>query len=151
MLVSAIKGAGVLSSTISVTLDEFESNIMREPYYSWNPTIRTTLTAVGINDIDDCFDFDNVTDATNDTNVGFEAADSEAGGLTANQRMEFRPVHGDSPSGLLAGEDISLNNHTDDNNASFEPSGIETGGLTTNQRMDFRPSAWGFPQWIACW
>ena len=120
-------------------LDEFESNFMREPYYSWNPPIQTTLTAIGINDIDNCFDFDDVTDATNNTNVGFEAADSESGGLTTNQRMEFHPVHGDSPSGLLAGKDLSLNNHTDNNNASFEPTGIETGGLTTNQRMDFRP------------
>ena len=39
-------------------LDEFESNFMREPSYSWNPPIRTTLTVVGKNDIDDCFDFD---------------------------------------------------------------------------------------------
>ena len=65
---------------------------------------------MGKNDIDDCFDFDDVTDATSNINVSFEAADIEAGGLTTNQRMEFRPVHGNSPSGLLAGEDLSLNN-----------------------------------------
>ena len=37
-----------------IPLDEFHSNFMMDPYYSWNPPIRTTLTAVGINDIDDC-------------------------------------------------------------------------------------------------
>ena len=120
-------------------LDEFESNFMREPSYSWNPPIRTNLIAMGKNYIDDCFNFDDVTDATNDINVSFEAADIEAGGLTTNQRTEFRLVHGDSPSGLFAGEDLSLNNHTDNNNASFESSVIETGGLTTSQSMDFRP------------
>ena len=71
-------------------LDEFESNFMREPHYSWNPPIRHTLTAV-----------DDITDTTNDNDESFEAADSEAGGLTTNQRTEFCPVHGDSPSGLM--------------------------------------------------
>ena len=101
-------------------LDKFESNFMREPSYSWNPPIRTTLTVVGKNDIDNCFDFDDVTDATNDNNDSFEAADSDTRGLTTSQRMDFRPVHGDSPSRLLAGEDLSLNNPTNDNNDSFE-------------------------------
>ena len=106
-------------------LDEFESNFMREPSYSWNPPIRHTLTAVGKNDIDDCFDIDDITDATNNNNVSFEAADSEAGGLTTNQRMEFRLVRGDSPSGLTAGEDLSSNNPTIDNNDSFESTNSE--------------------------
>ena len=35
-------------------LDEFHSNFMMDPFYSWNPLIRTTLTAVGLNDTDDC-------------------------------------------------------------------------------------------------
>ena len=33
--------------------DLFYSNFMMDPYYSWNPPIRTSLTAVGINDTDD--------------------------------------------------------------------------------------------------
>ena len=114
---------------------------MREPYYSWNPPIRHTLTAVGKNNIDDCFDIDDVTDATNNNNVSFKAADSEAGGLTTNQRMKFRLglVHGDSPSGLTAGEDLSSNNPTIDNNNSLESTNSDAGGLTTNQRMEFCP------------
>ena len=86
-------------------LDEFESNFMREPSYSWNPPIRTTLTVIGKNNINDCFDIDDVTDATNNNNDSFEVADSDARGLTTSQRMDFRQVHGDSPSRLLAGED----------------------------------------------
>ena len=35
-------------------LMNFHSNFMMDPYYSWNPPIRTTLTAVGANDIDNC-------------------------------------------------------------------------------------------------
>ena len=34
-------------------LDQFHSNFMMDPYYSWNPPIRMSLTAVGINDTDD--------------------------------------------------------------------------------------------------
>ena len=34
-------------------LDVFHSNFMMDPYYSWNPPIRTSLTAVGIYDTDD--------------------------------------------------------------------------------------------------
>ena len=120
-------------------LDEFESNFMREPHYSWNPPIRHTLTAVGINDIDDCFDIDDVTDSTNDNDESFEAADSEAGGRTTNQRMEFCPVCGDSPSGLNAGEDLSSNNSTTDNNDSFLSTYSDASGLSTSQRMEFRP------------
>ena len=37
-----------------IPLDEFYSNFMMDPFYSWNPPIRTTLTAVGLNDTDDC-------------------------------------------------------------------------------------------------
>ena len=121
------------------SLDEFESNFMREPSYSWSLPIRTTLTVIGKNYIDDCFDFDYVTDATNDNNDSFEAADSDARGLTTSQRMDFRLVRGDSPSQLLAGEDHSLNNHTNDNNDSFKMADSDARGLTTSQRMDFRP------------
>ena len=46
---------------------------MREPSYSWNPSIQTTLTVVFKNNIDNCFDIDDVTDATNDNNDSFEA------------------------------------------------------------------------------
>ena len=80
-----------------------------------------------------------VTDATNDNNDSFEAADIEAGGLTTSQRMDFRLVGGDSPSRLLAGEDHSLNNPTNNNNDSFETADSDARGLITSQRMDFRP------------
>ena len=41
-----------------------------------------------------------------------ETADNDARGLTTNQRMEFRPVHGDSPGRLHAGENLLTNNLT---------------------------------------
>ena len=34
-------------------LDMFHSNFMMDPYYNWNPPIRTSLTVVGMNDTDD--------------------------------------------------------------------------------------------------
>ena len=43
-----------------IPLDNCESNFMKEPSFSWNPPIRNTLTAVGKNDIDDQFDFDDI-------------------------------------------------------------------------------------------
>ena len=46
-------------------------------------------------------------------------------------------MRGDSPSRLLAGEDLSLNNPTNDNNDSFETADSDARGLTTSQRMDF--------------
>ena len=41
-----------------IPLDNFESDFMKEPSFSWNPPIRNTLTAVGKDDIDDQFYFD---------------------------------------------------------------------------------------------
>ena len=35
-----------------IPMDDFESDYMREPSFSWNPPIHNTLTAVGKNDID---------------------------------------------------------------------------------------------------
>ena len=48
-------------------------------------------------------------------------------------------MRGDSPSGLLVGENLSSNNTTDDNNDSFETADNDIRGLTTNQKMEFRP------------
>ena len=121
-----------------IPLDEFESNLMKEPHYSWNPPIQHTLTAVGIDDIDDCFDIDDIIDTTNDNDDSFEAADS-AGGLYTNQRMEFRPGHGDLPSGLNVGEDLSSDNSTTDNNDSFLSIYSDASGLSTSNRMEFCP------------
>ena len=75
-------------------LDKFESNFMREPSYSWNPPIRTTLTVVDKNNIDNCFDIDNVTDITNDNNDSFEAADSDTRGLTTSHAKGWISVLG---------------------------------------------------------
>ena len=40
------------------SLDNFESDYMREPYFSWNPPIHNTLTAVCESDIDDQYKID---------------------------------------------------------------------------------------------
>ena len=48
-------------------------------------------------------------------------------------------MHGDSPSGLNAGEDLSLNNSTTDNNDSFLSTYSDASGLSTNHRMEFHP------------
>ena len=105
------------------TLDEFESNFMREPSYNWNPPICSTLMAVGKNDIDDQHDYDNFVDQTTDNNVSFNEADSDTSRLTTSQRMEFHPVSGAST----------------DNNDSFDEADSDTSRLTASQRMEFHP------------
>ena len=81
-------------------LDEFHSNFMKEPYYSWNPPIRPTLTAVGKNDIDDYLhNFDD--DKDDDNHDSPTPSGNDAGGLSNSNRMEIRPLRGD-PTGLLS-------------------------------------------------
>ena len=77
-------------------LDEFESNFMREPSYSWNPPIRSTLMAIGKNNIDDQHDYNDLFDQTTDNNDSFDEADNDTSRLTASQRMEFHPASGAS-------------------------------------------------------
>ena len=67
-----------------IPLDDFESDYLREPSFSWNPPICNTLTAVGKNDIDDQHDFDN----------SLEDADSDAGSVTMNPVDESIQVNG---------------------------------------------------------
>ena len=83
-----------------IPLDEFHSNFMKEPHYSWNPPIRPTLTAVGKNDIDDYlhnFDYDN----DDDNHDSPTPSGNDTGGLSNSNRMEFHPLRGD-PTGLLS-------------------------------------------------
>ena len=92
-------------------LDEFHSNFMKEPYYSWNPPTRPTLTAVGTNDIDDYlhnFDDDN-DDDNNDSPI---PSSNDASGLSSSNRMEIRPLRRD-PTGLLsASKELASNPRT---------------------------------------
>ena len=83
-----------------IPLDEFHSNFMKEPHYSWNPPIRPTLTAVGKKDIDDYLhNFDD--DIDNDNHDSPTPIGNDAGGLSNSNRMEVRPLRGD-PTGLLS-------------------------------------------------
>ena len=94
-----------------IPLDEFHSNFMMDPFYSWNPPIRSTLTAVGLNDTDDyqinIDDNDNDDQDDDPTPTGT----SGGGGSTGN-RMEFCPLRGDPSSSVPNGEDHNSNNTT---------------------------------------
>ena len=82
-----------------IPLDNFESDFLKEPYISWNPPIRNTLTAVGKDDIDDQFDFDDnetLSQTDNDDN-SFVKADSHTGDVTMTPVEDFLQVNGDSP------------------------------------------------------
>ena len=83
-----------------IPLDNFDSNYMKEPSFSWNPKIRNTLTAVGKDDIDDQFDFDNNETSfqidSDDNSVG--EAESQTGDITMAPVKEFLQVNGDDPS-----------------------------------------------------
>ena len=96
-----------------IPLDEFHSNFMMDPHYSWNPLIRTTLTAVGLNDTDDyqinIDENDNFNDDQYDDPI--PTGTSGGDGSTCN-RMEFRPLRGDPSSPVPNGEDHTTNNMT---------------------------------------
>ena len=91
--------------------DEFYSNFMMDPFYSWNPPIRTTLTAVGLNDTDD-YQI-NIDDNDNDDHDDdpIPTGTSGGGGSTGN-RLEFRPLRGDPSSPVPNGVDHTTNNTT---------------------------------------
>ena len=92
-------------------LDEFHSNFMKEPYYSWNPPTRPTLTAVGKNDIDDYLhNFDD--DKDDDNNDSPIPSSNDTSGLSNSNRMEICPLRGD-PTGLLsASKELASNPRT---------------------------------------
>ena len=75
-------------------LDVFHSNFMMDPYYNWNPPIRTSLTAVGINDTDD-YQI-NLDDNDHGTHEDEPIPSGTFGGgdHTCNG-MEFCSLHGD--------------------------------------------------------
>ena len=91
-------------------LDEFESNFMREPSYNWNPPIRSTLMAIGKNDIDDQHDYNDFDDQITNNNDSFVVADNDTGRLTMGQWMEFHPVSGASTNQLYAESNQLTNN-----------------------------------------
>ena len=82
-----------------IPLDNFESDYLREPSFSWNPPICNTLMAVGKDDIDNQFDFDdNKTMSQTDTDDNsFGEADSHTGDVTMAPVEDFLQVNGEDP------------------------------------------------------
>ena len=96
-----------------IPLDEFYSNFMMDPFYSWNPPIQTTLTAVGLNDTDDCqINFDDNDNIEHDDDPIPTGTSGGGGGGSTGNRMEFRPLRGDPSSPVLIGVDHTINNTT---------------------------------------
>ena len=96
-----------------IPLDDFHSNFMMDPHYSWNPPIRTTLTAVGLNDTDDyqinVDDNDNYNDDQHDDPI---PTGTDDGSRSTSNRMEVRPLRGDPSSPVSSGEGHALNKTT---------------------------------------
>ena len=73
-----------------------QRHIMMDPHYCWNPPIRTTLTAVGLNDTDDyqinIDDNDNYDDDQDDNPI-LTGIDAES--RSTSKRMEVCPLRGD--------------------------------------------------------
>ena len=79
-------------------LDNFVNNFLREPSFTWNPPIWSTLTSVGKNDIDDQFKFDDYDNMTqNDEDNSFREADPDVGSVARNHVDEIISVNGGSP------------------------------------------------------
>ena len=121
-----------------ITFDEFESNFLKEPHYSWNPPIRPTLTAVGINDIDDYLhntDILNVVDDDDDdNNDSLSSGNNDTNGLSNRNRMVFCPLHGDSVGRLSASEELS-------SNLSTLPGAVFSQGSAVPQNTSTLPEA----------
>ena len=85
---------------------------MMDPHYCWNPPIRTTLTAVGLNDTDDyqinIDDNDNYDD--DQDNPILTGIDAES--RSTSNRMEVRPLRGDPFSPVSSCEVLATNNTT---------------------------------------
>ena len=94
-------------------LDEFVSNFMKEPHYSWNPPIRPTPTSVGINDINDYphnIDTSNAADDDNDdNNYSPSVGNNDTSGRSNRNRMVICPLRGDAAGHLSVNEELSSN------------------------------------------
>ena len=104
-------------------LDNFDNNFLREPSFSWNPPICSTLRAVGKNDIDNQLDLDNLVNSTqNDDDNSFVEANPDAGREARNLMDEIILVNGDSPDQGNAEAIRSYNPTTqnDDDNSFVE-------------------------------
>ena len=107
---------------------------MKEASFSWNPQIRSTLTAVGKNDINDQLDIDDFVKSTQIDDSNSEAQ-TAAGGGTRNLRDVGIPGNGLTPSQGNAETLLSTNNKSqNDNDDSFivdlPAAGIESMNLT---------------------
>ena len=121
-------------------LDLFYSNFMMDPYYSWNPPIRTSLTAVGVNDTDD-YQI-NLVD-----NEKFSQEDEPIptgiyGGVDPScNRMEFCSLHGDhSQHVCIPTTEIR---HPPDATAAAAAEAAAAAVANTNHKS----SRSGIPQW----
>ena len=111
-------------------LDNFKNNFLREPSFSWNPTILSTLTAVGKSDIDDQLDFDDFDNLKqNDDDGSFVEADLDVGGAAMNHVDEIISVNGGSPDHGNAGANQSYNL------TIFPKDAIIQGGIIPQNRL----------------
>ena len=97
-----------------IPLDNFESDYMREPYFSWNPPICNTLMAICEGDIDDQYELDenNMTTQLDNDDDSFDEANSQAGGVTNTPVEEVLQVDGDS-------HNVNITEHIRGNNPCF--------------------------------
>ena len=107
---------------------------MKEASFSWNPQIRSTLTAVGKNDINNQLDIDDFVKSTQIDDSNSETQ-TDAGGGTRNLRDVGIPGNGLTPSQGNAETLLSTNNKSqNDNDDSFvvdlPAAGIESMNLT---------------------
>ena len=122
-----------------IPLDNFESDFLKEPSFSWNPPIHNTRTAVCKNDIDDQNDFSDIetqSQIDNDDSSSCET-DSLSGDVTRTPVEEFLQEDGVCPRhdedvprignvGINSGEEFLMVNadrhqHDNDDNITVKP------------------------------
>ena len=115
-------------------LDNFENNFLKEASFSWNPPIRSTLTAVGKNDIDDQLKIDDLVKSTHyDVDDSLADVHPVAGSRTRNLMDEIILVNGLTPSQGDAEMILSHNNNLqNDDDDSFVVVLLSAGTEPTN-------------------
>ena len=118
-------------------LDNFENNFLKEASFSWNPPIRSTLTAVGKNDIDVQLKIDDLIKSTHyDIDDSLEDAHPVAGNGTRNLKDVNILGNGLTASQGVAEKFLSHNNNLQNNNDDSFVVSLPAAGTEPMNLMD---------------
>ena len=116
-------------------LDNFENNFLKEASFSWNPPIRSTLTAVGKNDIDDQLKIDDLVKSTH-YDVDDSIAEAQPAAGTRNLKDVSILGNGLTPRWGDAETLLSNNNNLQNDNDNSFVVALPAAGIEPMNLMD---------------